>query len=30
VEKEMRQGIPVQLAAVVIAVIAWVAAPFVS
>jgi hypothetical protein len=30
VEKEMRQGIPIQAAAVVIAVIAWVAAPFVS
>ena len=30
VEKEMRQGIPIQMAAVVIAVIAWIAAPFVS
>jgi len=30
VEKEMRQGIPIQLAAVVIAFIAWVAAPFIS
>ena len=30
VEKEMRQGIPIQMAAVVIAVIAWVAAPFVG
>ncbi|MBW2467377.1 MAG: hypothetical protein JRF02_08755 [Deltaproteobacteria bacterium] len=30
VEKEMRQGIPVQLLAVVVAVITWVAAPFVS
>lgn len=30
VEKEMRQGIPLQLIAVVIAVIAWVAAPFIS
>ena len=30
VEKEMRQGIPIQMAAVVIAIIAWVAAPFVN
>ena len=30
VEKEMRQGIPIQIIAVVAAVIAWVAAPFVS
>jgi hypothetical protein len=30
VEKEMRQGIPIQLAAVAIAVIAWVASPFVN
>lgn len=30
VEKEMRQGIPVQVIAVLAAVIAWVAAPFVS
>ena len=30
VEKEMRQGIPIQLAAVVIAAISWVAAPFIS
>jgi hypothetical protein len=30
VEKEMRQGIPIQMVAVAIAVIAWVAAPFVS
>ena len=30
VEKEMRQGIPVQMAALLAAVIAWVAAPFVG
>jgi hypothetical protein len=30
VEKEMRQGIPIQIIAVVAAVIAWVAAPFVN
>jgi len=30
VEKEMRQGIPIQMAAVLIAVIGWVAAPFVG
>ena len=30
VEKEMRQGIPIQLAAVVIGVIFWVAVPFIS
>ena len=30
VEKEMRQGIPIQMAAVVIAVIAWVATPFIN
>jgi hypothetical protein len=28
VEKEMRQGIPIQVLAVVVAVIAWVTAPF--
>jgi len=30
VEKEMRQGIPIQIIAIVAAVIAWVSAPFVS
>jgi hypothetical protein len=30
VEKEMRQGIPIQIIAVATAIIAWVAAPFVS
>jgi hypothetical protein len=30
VEKEMRQGIPIQITAVAAAIIAWVAAPFVS
>jgi len=30
VEKEMRQGIPIQMAAVLIALIGWVAAPFVG
>jgi len=30
VEKEMRQGIPLQMAAVLIAVVGWVAAPFVG
>ena len=30
VEKEMRQGIPIQMAAVVIAVVAWVATPFIN
>ena len=30
VEKEMRQGIPIQIIAVVIAAVAWVAAPFVN
>ena len=30
VEKEMRQGIPIQMAAVLIAVVAWVATPFIN
>ena len=30
VEKEMRQGIPIQMAAVSIAVVAWVATPFIN
>jgi len=30
VEKEMRQGIPIQIVAILLAVITWVAAPFVS
>ena len=30
VEKEMRQGIPIQIITVVIAIVTWVAAPFVS
>jgi hypothetical protein len=30
VEKEMRQGIPVQMAAVLIAVVAWIATPFMN
>ena len=30
VEKEMRQGIPIQIIAVATVIIAWVAAPFVS
>jgi cobalamin synthase len=30
VEKEMRQGIPIQIITVIIAIITWVAAPFVS
>jgi cobalamin synthase len=30
VEKEMRQGIPIQTIAVATAIVAWVAAPFVS
>ena len=30
VEKEMRQGIPIQIIAVAVAVISWVAAPFVN
>jgi hypothetical protein len=30
VEKEMRQGIPIQIIALVISVVTWVAAPFIS